>query len=140
MDFNTTYYTLDEYQKEFYKKLNSQKEYAWLTSKDLTLLSKNKEIKKSQYYHDKTISLNKSYANVLHAIKDTNFIRYMKKKDKTSKLFLVIHNQNKAILEYMGGDNICLWSNLYLLKLKNNILHIYTIDGFSGMYAPVKPL
>ena len=64
----------------------------------------------------------------------------MKKEDKTAKLSLVIHNQKRAIVQYEGGDSMCIWSTRYLLIISKNQMNIYEIGGFSGNYAPVEPV
>jgi len=141
MDFNTSYYTKKEYEAKFYQELHSKEEIlGGITQKELSLLNKNKNIKKSQYVRHKKIFLSKRFTDILDALKDDVFVKHMRKKDKTSKLSLIITNKHKAIVEYPGGDSQCVWSTRYLLILKRNVLDIYDIDGFSALYAPVKPV
>jgi len=141
MDFNTSYYTRLEYKKENYKYLHSPKEeiLGLLTLEDLNLLSKNKQIKKNRYHRYKKILLEKAYTDIKDAIHDKNYIKYMTNKDKTAKLSSVVHNKNKAIIQYAGGDETCIWSTQYLVIVKRKQLFIYEFGGFSAMYAPVKP-
>ena len=142
MDFNTSYYTRLEYEKKNYKYLHNPKEevLGLLTLEDLNLLSKNKQIKKNRYYRYKKIILEKTYTDIKDALHDKNHINYMTKKDKTAKLSSVVYNKNKAIIQYAGGDETCIWSTQYLLILKRKQLFIYEFGGFSAMYAPVEPL
>ena len=64
----------------------------------------------------------------------------MRKKDKTAKLSLVVHNNNKAIIQYAGGDEMCIWSTQYLLIINRKKLLIYEFGGFSANYAPIQPV
>ena len=142
MDFNTSYYTRLEYEKKNDKYLHNPKEeiLGLLTLEDLNLLSKNKQIKKKHYYKHKKIILEKVYTDIKDAIHDKNYIEYMTKKDRTARLSLVIHNKNKAIVEYAGGDEICIWSTQYFLVIYGKNMHIYDIGGFSANYAPIAPV
>jgi len=142
MDFNTSYYTRLEYVKKNYKYLHNPKEeiLGLLTLDDLNLLSKNKQIKKNRYHRYKKINLEKIYTDIKDAIRDKNFVKYMTKKDKTAKLSSVIYNKNKAIIQYAGGDETCIWSTQYLLIIKGKQLLIYEFGGFSAMYGPVSPI
>jgi len=142
MDFNTSYYTRLEYEKENYKYLHNPKEeiLGLLTLDDLNLLSKNKQIKKNRYHRYKKINLEKKYTDIKDAIRDKNYIKYITKKDTTAKLSSVIHNKDKAIIQYAGGDETCIWSTQYLVIVKRKQLFIYEFGGFSAMYGPVSPI
>ena len=136
MDFNTSYYTVQEYKKKFSVQLLGTDILGAINAEDFALLTKKKITDKSSYRHKK-IHLSKNYLTILNAIEDKEYKKYMFNKDKTSKLSEVIYNTKRALVTYPGGDKKCLWSNIYLISLHKNIIDIYEIDGFSAMYAPL---
>lgn len=139
MDFNTSYYTKKEYEKSFHEALHSKKEELseGLGLEELALLGTNIKIKKKQYLRHKRLSLSTRYTDIQDVLRDDAFVKYMTKKDKVAKLSLVIVDNQKAIVEYLGGDSRCLWSTRYLLLLMHKTLDIYDMGGFSGEYAPM---
>lgn len=139
MDFNTSYYTKKEYEKSFSEALHDKNEDIAdnINLKDLRLLLKDTHITKNAFYRYKKLTLTRRYVHIEEVLKDGAFLQYMANKDKTARLSLFITNKKKAIAEYLGGDNRCLWSTKYLFVLRNRILEIYQIGGFTGEYAPV---
>ena len=138
MDFNTSYYTVQEYKKKFAKKFIDADNVSAIKSKDLRLLTKKKVAKKDYYAHNR-IHLSKRYTNILKALKDLKYIKYMKLKDKTSKIGVVVYNNKKALIMYLGGDRYSISNSNYFIKLHKNRLDIYELDACVADIAPPRP-